>query len=64
MTSSASAQAGEDRLWLERRQKWGEALEHITTALEILDGSEASAHVGARLDEAIHCLREDIKSAT
>ncbi len=64
MTSSASAQAGGDRSYLERRQKWGEALEHMTTALAILDGSGASAHVGARLDEAIHWLREDIKSAT
>lgn len=60
MTSGASAQPDEDGLRLERTQKWGEALEHMTTALRVLDESDAAAHVGAHLDLAINSLREEI----
>jgi hypothetical protein len=36
----------------------------MTAALEILDRNGASADIGARMDEAIHRLRDEIKSIT
>jgi len=60
LDSGASAQAGGGEVGLERRNGLGEALEHMTAALEILDRNMVSADIGARLDEAIHRLREEI----
>ena len=60
MDSGASAQANESQFGPERRHGLGEALEHMTAALEILDRNMVSADIGARLDEAIHRLREEI----
>ena len=60
MDSGASAQAGGGEVGLERRNGLGEALEHMTAALEILDRSMVSADIGARLDEVVHRLREEI----
>ena len=62
MNSGASAQAGERDVRLERRHKLGEALEHLTLALEVLDQNEASPHIGARVSEAMHWLGEEIDS--
>ena len=64
MNSGASAQAGETDARLERRDRLAEALEQMTAVLEILDKNEAPIHVGARLDEAICFLREEIEGIT
>ena len=64
LNSGASAHASEGDAPLVRRQKLGEALEHMTAALEILDRNEASAHIGARLVESIDWLREEIDTIT
>ena len=60
MNSGASAEAGESVVRADRRQRLAEALEHLTAALAILDENEVSSHVGARLDEAVHWLREEM----
>lgn len=64
MDRSASAQAGEVDVRLERRHMLNEALEHMTAAIEILDKTRASADIGARLDEAMHRLRDEISQIT
>jgi hypothetical protein len=41
-----------------------EALAHLEAALELLDGANAPAHVGAHVDLAICQLREAFELAT
>jgi len=36
----------------------------MTAAIEILDKTRASADIGARLDEAMHRLRDEISQIT
>lgn len=49
---------------LEQQNHWGAAMLHMRLALELLDVTEAPAHVGARLDHAIHDLQEELRQAT
>lgn len=48
---------------LEQQDHWGAAMLHMRLALELLDVTEAPAHVGARLDHAIHDLQEELRQA-
>ena len=50
-------------LWTDRmREPWNEALHLMETALTMLDGSDAPAEVGARLDMAICSLKDAIQA--
>lgn len=48
---------------LEQQDHWGAAMLHMRLALELLDVTEAPAHVGARLDHAIDDLQEELRQA-
>ena len=39
-----------------RRERMSEALEQLRSALQLLDGAEAPAEIGAKIDLAIHEL--------
>ena len=48
----------------ERRSHWSAAMLHMRLALELLDETEAPAHVGARLDQAIDALQKELGRAS
>ncbi len=43
-----------------RQEMLCDAANHLQSALDLLDGAEAPAHIGARVDLAAHQLREAI----
>jgi hypothetical protein len=47
---------------IEEQQLLGEALQHLQSALNLLDRSNAAAHIGAHVDLAVHQLQEAIYS--
>ena len=45
---------------IEERQLLHEALQHLQSALDLLDRSSVAAHIGAHVDLAVHQLHETI----
>ena len=45
---------------VQKQQLLTEALQYLQSALDLLDRSDASAHIGAHVDLAVHQLREVI----